>query len=226
MLSLPTLALPDAVARLTLCVRRDHGAGQPLGAGGARVVSVIARGAVAVFVHPPGRSKFALEILGPGAIAMTGSQTDLLSADSWLEAVTLTATSILQVPRNVFEHETASDPAFAAAVVASLHRQYRAVAEHRLLLQLRPTARVAAALLFLQRQMSGDGATSTSLAITQDVVAGTAGLSRQTTNQALRSLQRTEAVTVSRAQIALRDPERLRAIASAAASPASSAVRS
>ncbi len=207
--------ITSEVLRLPTIIRRSLGQGDILAPETRYGATVVVAGVLGVFLTRPGRSKVVSEIYGVGHLIVGHDSTDFADQEGRWETIALTPVTLIHVPGPIFDRAFSSDLPFARAVAAAGQRQQRSMVAHRHLVQLPPTSRVAAVLLFLARSLGGgDPAAQPNLPLTQDLVAATAGISRQTTNQVLRALRRQGTLDVRRSMIKLQDLDHLGDLAS------------
>ncbi len=207
-------SLVTEVARLEPTSTRQLTPGQRLGGHTTESVTVVTSGILGVFLTRSGRSNVVVEVYGPGDQIVGGDPAEFANEEGRWETRALTETTVVVVSAQVFAQAVANDHRFARAVAAASHGQHRSMLAHRHLLQLPPTSRVAAVLLFLTRSLSSPDHPDAPLPLTQDVVAAISSLSRQTTNQVLRTLRRDGGLAVRRGQIAIVDKVLLSTLAS------------
>ena len=161
-----------------------------------------------------GRSLSALvDVFGPGRLL----PPQLWETKPGLEsryATALVATTTLELPAAVFEGRVAAHPPLALAAWDAC--QPAASLDRLAMLALRdPLRRVAHTLLLLLERLSGapGPAPSTHLEVGQELIAGFASLSRQTTNRQLRRLARAGVAGLRRRAVDVPDLAALRSVA-------------
>lgn len=200
------------LTRLSHTAARGFTAGDRVGDQTHRVVTVLAHGAIGIFLHRPGHARIALEILGRGMFLQPVGDSDH-AARAWIESVALADGLLLQLPRRAFDQAMTQDPQLANLVLVAHEQQRHGLHLHRALLDLPPLPRIAATLLFLGERLGEGTSPASDLPVTQDLVAAAAGLSRQTTNQALRHLDRSGVIRARRRSIQLERPPALHDVA-------------
>lgn len=171
----------------------------------ASTLHVLDDGHVAVSATTPAGDSATFAVLGPGALF---GELALLSADGQRSATVtaLEGAETLAVTSEHLHRLRRSDPEvdrFLLALLADYVRRQDA----RLLEALYVPAdkRVLRRLLVLSRQY-GDGSAGTTVPLTQEVLAGLAGTTRPTVNQALRAAERAGLVHLERGRVRVEDP--------------------
>jgi CRP-like cAMP-binding protein len=163
-----------------------------------------------------GRSRSALvEVFGPGCLV----SPRLWEIKPGLEiryATALVPTTTLEFPSDAFERHVAAYPSLALTLASWDAYRCSASLDRLAMLALRdPLRRVAHTVLLLLERFSGEpgGAPSARLEVSQELIAGFASLSRQTTNRQLRRLARAGVAAVKRRAVDVRDLGALRGVA-------------
>ena len=215
-------AVAGAIGGLPGVATRVYGPGDRLLPDHLHGLLVIRDGAIALRVSAGRAVPTIVEILGPDW---------LLSARHWhgapgtqnLDATALIQTTMLEVPTDALDRHLASSPHLAVTLARSMVEQQLASLDHLAMLAMRdPFRRVAHALLLLPERFPhpAEPAGSAHLAVSQDLIAAFAGLSRQTTNRQLRRLVRSGVVMLRRQVVELRDRAALCSIAAGRRPPA------
>ena len=205
------------IVKLPGVATREYGPGERLGGDTTERLKglhlYIRDGAIAIRVAA-GRSTSALvEVFGPGRLL----PPQLWETKPGLEsryATALVATTTLELPADVFERQVAAHPPFALAAWNAC--QPAACLDRLAMLALRdPLRRVAHTLLLLLERLSGapGSAPGTRLEVGQELIAGFASLSRQTTNRQLRRLARAGVAGLQRRVVDVQDLGALRGVA-------------
>ena len=187
--------------------RRRYRRGEPVFHEGdeANSIFVLVSGHVSIGVTTPLGDNAVYTVLGAGAIfgelaLLTGSavRSATVSALDPVEALRLPADRVNLLRR--------TDPAMDRFLVGLL-ADYLRRQDARLLeaLYVPVEKRVLRRLLALS-QLYGNGTAGTVVPLTQDVLAGMAGSTRPTTNQALRSAQEAGLLSLSRGSVRIEDP--------------------
>jgi len=218
--------LDDAVAgeisRLPGVATRVYGPGDRLAPDHLNGLLVVRDGAIALHVAAGRAVPAIVEIFGPDW---------LLSARLWngapgkqnLDAAALMRTTTLEVPTDALDRHLAASPHLAVTLARSMAEQQLASLDRLAMLTMRdPFRRVAHALLLLPERFprATEPAGSPRLAVSQELIAAFAGLSRQTTNRQLRRLARAGLVALRRQVVELRDPAALSNVAAGRRTPA------
>lgn len=166
---------------------------------------LLVSGRVSVRVTTPAGEGVLLAILGSGA---TFGELALVGGGG-RRAATVTALEpceTLSLQRDRFEALRQQHPHMDRLLVEVLADEVRRL-DARLLefLYLPADKRVLRRLAMLGR-IYGDGSRGTVVPLTQDVLAGLAGASRPTTNQALRAVEEAGVIAVGRSRIEILDP--------------------
>jgi CRP-like cAMP-binding protein len=195
-------------------VRRSLAAGATLfPERGADSFLVVVDGALAIQFHRHDGGKITLEVLGPGACILQSEGGSSLSERMILSA--LVPSSVARVPQSSFERVLLKNPSLASAFGAKLAQQQAGLLS-RLAAQAErsPSRRVAGALLYLAQKLGQHCplAAGSRVPLAQAAVAQVAGVTRQTTNRALRHLQSFGLVRTERSLLCVLDPDGLEAL--------------
>lgn len=200
--------IQSLVARFPGPLRRSARRGQVVMAPGPEATLIVVDGALALEVTHRDTESLIVDILSPTSGPLNCRELDQGRQPSVLRA--LLPTSYLRVPTTQFEQAVVSDRELA--VLLSRHFCGR-VSELRgriaLLDEPDVRRRVVEALRYLEGKLGqrcglADG---TILPVPQTVLAGVAGIARQTVNRVLRDLQRAGMVRIERSMVCLLDME-------------------
>ncbi len=176
----------------------------------------VREGAIGLHV-PAGRAAHAmLEVFGPGWLLSPAVFETPLTSEA-RRAAALLQTTTLELPADAFSRQLAAQPSLALALASCNAHQYASSLDRLAMFALRdPVRRVPATLLLLLGRLGGapGPAASARLAVSQQLIAAFANLSRQTTNKQLRRLARAGLVGLERGVVQVRNPGALRDLAS------------
>ncbi|WP_233806210.1 Crp/Fnr family transcriptional regulator [Paraburkholderia sp. HP33-1] len=165
--------------------------------------------------------------LAIGSVGMDGKEALLaeLGPTAWVgeislfdglprpnDATAVTRTLLLHVPEAALRDLLDATPSYWRDFALLMAQRLRVLFENTEAMRLLPAAqRVANRLLVIAGGYGGLNASQTRIRVSQDSLASMVSLSRQTTNQLLRSLESQRIVSLKSGEIAILDFERLRA---------------
>jgi CRP-like cAMP-binding protein len=195
-------------------VRRSLAAGATLyPERGADSFQIVVDGALAIQFHRHDGGDITLEVLGPGACILQSDGGSSLSQRMILLA--LVPSSVARVSQSSFERVLLKHPSLVSAFSEKFAQQQAALLS-RLAAQAErsPTRRVAGALLYLAQKLGQccPLAVGSRVPLAQSAVAQVAGMTRQTTNRALRHLQSLGLIRSERSLLCVLDPDGLEAL--------------
>lgn len=173
----------------------------------ASSVHVLESGHVAVRVSTPDGDSVTLAVLGAGQtfgeLALLGRGKDRRAAT----VIALDRCATLSLSRERFDALREQYPRLDRLLAEILADEVRRL-DARLLemLYLSVDKRVLRRLIMLTRAYADGGRLPVVIPLTQDVIAGLAGASRPTTNQALRAAEDAGLITIQRSRIEVLDP--------------------
>jgi CRP-like cAMP-binding protein len=175
----------------------------------ANSLHLLASGHVSVRVAMPDGNSVTLAIVGPG---QTFGELALLGSDA-RRAATVTALEkceTISLQRERFDALRRQHPRLDRLLAEILADEVRRL-DSRLLefLYLSAEKRVLRRLAWLGRLYSDGVQPAVTVPLTQEVIAGLAGASRPTTNQALRAIEAAGVIRIGRARIEILDPAAL-----------------
>jgi CRP-like cAMP-binding protein len=151
-----------------------------------------------------------LAVLGPTAWIGEISLFDGLPRPN--DASAVSRTLLLHVPEAALQSLLDSTPRYWRDFALLMAQRLRVLFENTEAITLLPAAqRVANRLLMIAGGYGGLNATQSRIRLSQDSLASMVSLSRQTTNQLLRSLESQQIVSLKSGEIAILDFDRLRA---------------
>jgi CRP/FNR family cyclic AMP-dependent transcriptional regulator len=151
-----------------------------------------------------------LAVLGPTAWIGEISLFDGLPRPN--DASAVSRTLLLHVPEAALQSLLDSTPRYWRDFALLMAQRLRVLFENTEAITLLPAAqRVANRLLMIAGGYGGLNATQSRIRLSQDSLASMVSLSRQTTNQLLRSLESQQIVSLKSGDIAILDFDRLRA---------------
>ncbi|HEX8509113.1 MAG TPA: Crp/Fnr family transcriptional regulator [Propionibacteriaceae bacterium] len=190
--------------------RRRFGRGEVIFHAGdaANSMHLLVSGHVSVQVTTSAGDTAILTVLGPnstfGEMALLAEEAERSATVAALDPV-----ETLVLGRAQFLRLRASSPAMDRFLVDLLtgyiRRQDARLVEA---LYVPVDKRVLRRVLAMSR-LYGDGSAGTVIPLTQDIIAGMAGTTRPTTNQALRSAEAKGLISIGRAQVSVLDPRGL-----------------
>jgi CRP-like cAMP-binding protein len=171
-------------------------------------VLVVIRGLVKITVRREPRADLLVAVGGPGDVF-----GDIHAVDGMPSSTTVTAAlplTAMKIGAADFRTVLASSRAGALAFARSLSQRVRdAESERLMLLSHDSIARIARRLLELN-ELRGRARNGTPFALTQEELAGWAGVTRSTAARALRALRDSNCISTGRRSIVVRDAEALR----------------
>ena len=201
-------AVLGEINKLQGVATRVYGAGERLAPEHLKQLDVYVRdGAIALRVAAGGASPAIVEIFGPEKL-ITARLWDGAPGSEIRHAAALIRTTTLEVSAVALERQLRANPDLAATMARRTADQQLASLDRLAMLALRdPLPRVAHALLLLLERLPRHAVATGNarLAVGQELIAGFAGLSRQTTNRQLRRLARAGVLTLRRQAVELRD---------------------
>jgi len=209
------------IVKLPEVETRQYGPGERLGGDiterPKRLHIYIRDGAIGLRVAAGRSTSALLEVFGPGSLLPPW----LWETKPGLEmetryAIALAPTTTWELPADVFERRVAAHPPLALSMASGAANACATSLDRLAMLALRdPLRRVAHTLLLLLERLSAapGSAPGARLAVSQELIAAFASLSRQTTNRQLRRLARSGMTTSKRRAVDVRDLAALRSVA-------------
>lgn len=213
------------VLKLRGVVRRSYCANQVVATSQTlkRFHIVVERGACAVQTRRRDGLTAVVQILGSGSCASLRFDEAGAAAEQ-CRIVALVPTTVLASPVGPYFRALRTSARLAAAAADAKARENAFLLRYLGVVWVRgPLRRLAGTLLYLMDALGERCplAAGTRLALTQDVIASVAHLSRQTVNRELRRLLGGRYIHAARGVVCCLDPQGLRALASSRAEPVS-----
>jgi CRP-like cAMP-binding protein len=176
-------------------------------------VLVLSSGTVKLSLRSAEGEERVLRIVG--AAEAFGEPTAMLGKPCLYDAIALTDARLVSVPSAAILNLVARDRRFARFMVQALaQRSYTVLAEFEAATTQRGAQRLAGYLESLRKRDASRSTPTVQLPVSKTVVAALLGMKKETLSRLLRQFTADGVIEMTRREIAIRDPERLRAFAS------------